>query len=91
MPGDLETTENVRQLKKHTHRNIVILLQETHSIKEDEKICKVQWRGEVRYAHGTHNSKLVLIAFKDGINLDIQTEIVDSYGRFIIVKTIINK
>ena len=49
----------------------------------------MQWRGEVRYAHGTHNSKGVLIAFKDGII--IQTEIVDSDGRFIIIQTIINE
>ena len=75
-------------LKKHTHRNAVILLQETHSIEGDERIWKAQWRGEVRYAHGTHNSKGVLIAFKDGINLDIQTETVDRDGRFIIIKTI---
>ena len=78
-------------LKKHTHRNAVILLQETHSIEGDERIWKAQWRGEVRYAQGTHNSKGVLIAFKDGTNLDIQTEIVDSDGRFIIIKTIINE
>ena len=51
----------------------------------------MQWRGEVRYAHGTHNSKGVLIAFKDGVNLDIRTEIVDSDGRFIIIQTIINE
>ena len=78
-------------LKKHAHKNAVILLQETHGIKGDKKIWKAQWRGEVRYAHGTHNSKGVLIAFKDGVNLDIQTEIVDSSGRFIIIKTIINE
>ena len=77
-------------LKKHTHKNAIILLQETHSIKEDERIWKAQWRGEVRYAHGTHNSKGVLIAFKDGVNLDVQREIVDCDGRFIIIKTIIN-
>ena len=78
-------------LKRHTHGNTVILLQETHSIEGDERIWKVQWRGEVRYAHGTHNSKGVLITFKDGINLDIQTEIIDSDRRFIIIKTIINE
>ena len=44
-----------------------------------------------RYVHGTHNSKGVLIAFKDGVNLDIQTKIVDSDGKFIIIKTIINE
>ena len=49
-------------LKKHTHRNAVILLQETHSIKGDERIWKAQWRGEVRYVHGTHNSKGVFAA-----------------------------
>ena len=51
----------------------------------------MQWRGEFRYAHDTHNRKGVLIAFNDGVNLDIQTEIVDSDGRFIIIKTIINE
>ena len=81
----------VNWLKKHTHKNAVILLQETHSIKGNERIWNSQWRGEVRYAHGTHNSKGGLIAFKDGVNLDIQTEIVDSDGRFIIIKTIINE
>ena len=70
---------------------MAILLQETHSIKGDERIWKAQWRGEVRYAHCTYNSKGVLIAFKDGVNLDIQTEIVNSDGRFIIIKTIINE
>ena len=77
-------------LKKHTHKNAVILLQETHSTKGDEGIWKAQWRCEVRYAHSTHNSKGILIALKDGVNPDIQTEIVDSNGRFIIIKTIIN-
>ena len=62
-----------------------------NSIEGDERIWKAQWRGEVRYAHCTYNSKGVLIAFKDGINLDIHTEIVDSDGRFIIIKTIINE
>ena len=51
----------------------------------------MQWRGEVRYAHGTHNIKGVLIALKDGVNLDIQTETVDSDGRFITIQTIINE
>ena len=68
-----------------------MLLQETHSIKGDERIWKAQWRGEVRYARSTtHNSKAVLIAFKDGVNFDIQTEIVDSDGKFIIIKAIIS-
>ena len=67
------------------------MLQETHSIKGNKRIWKAQWRDEVRYAHGTHNSKGVLIAFKDGVNLDIQTEIVDSSGSSIIIKTIINE
>ena len=78
-------------LKKHTHKNAVILLQETHSIKGNERIWKAQWRGEVRCAHGTHNSKSVSIAFKDDVNPDIQTEIVDREGRFIIIETIINE
>ena len=42
----------------------------------------MQWEGEARYAHGIHNSKDVLIGFKDGVNLDIQMEIVDSDRRF---------
>ena len=81
----------MEQTKKHTHRIAVILSQETHSVKGEERIWKVQWRGEVRYAHGTHNSKGVLIAFKDGVKLDIQMEIADSDERFIIIKTIINE
>ena len=51
----------------------------------------MQWRGEVRYAHGAHNSKGVLIAFKDGVNVHIRTEIVDSDGRFIIIQAIIDE
>ena len=76
-------------VKKAYSKNAVILLQETHSIKGDERIWKAQWRGEVRYAHGTHNGKGVLIAFKDGINFNTQTETVDSDGSFIIIQTII--
>ena len=93
-------TRGLRDYRKHKIafnwlKSILVktlsLLQETHSIKGDERIWKAQWRGEVRHAHGTHNSKCVLIVFKDGVNLDIQTEIVDSERRFIIIKTIINE
>ena len=43
-------------LKKHTSLNTVIVLQETHSTKEVEKLLEYQWRHKIFYGDGTSNS-----------------------------------
>ena len=77
--------------KKYTHKNAVILYKKL-AISKGTKGSGKRSR-EVKL--GKHmvltTAKVFLIAFKDGVNLDIQTEIVDSDGRFNIIETIINE
>ena len=62
-------------LKKHTTANAIAFLQETHSTERNETIWKAQWGGEVRYSHGESDSRGILIAFREGINFQIENEI----------------
>lgn len=65
---------NVRGLKNNIKRKAIflfckevranfILLQETHSSKEDEKFWKQQWGDNTLYSHGTSHSAGVMILF----------------------------
>ena len=73
-------------LKKHTTANAIAFLQETHSTERSGTIWKAQWGGEVRYSHGESDSKGVLIAFREGLNFQIENEIKDKNGRILILK-----
>lgn len=65
---------NVRGLKNNIKRKAIflfckeikanlILLQETHSNKDDEKFWKQQWGDNILYSHGTSHSAGVMILF----------------------------
>ena len=55
-------------LKKQTYLNTVIVLQETHSTKEVEKLLEYQWRHKIFYGHGTSNLRGVCIALRKGLH-----------------------
>ena len=50
-------------MKKHTSGKAVVFLQETYSVQKVEKLFEYQWRGKVRFSHGTSSSRGVCICF----------------------------
>ena len=75
--------------KKHTTRNGIVFFQETHSSPEIENAWANQWGGKVIYSHGSNDSRGVLIAFREGLDIKIENEIKDTNGRVIILKACI--
>ena len=75
-------------LKKHSSHNAVIFLQETHSTKIVEKVWINQWgcgSGNIIFSHGASDSRGVLIAFREGLDIEIKTCLCDKNGRYIIL------
>ena len=58
----------------------IILLQETHSVKEDEKQWKKEWEGQIYFSHGTSNSKGVAILISPNLDLKFSNIINDPDG-----------
>ena len=75
--------------KKHMTRNGIVFFQETHSSREIENAWANQWGGRVIYSHGSNDSRGVLIAFREGLDIKIENEIKDTNGRVIILKACI--
>ena len=67
----------------------VIFLQETYSTKEVEQFWRLQWKGEIFFAHGSEHSKGVMILTKEGLDIKITDSQLDLEGRFIFLDTII--
>ena len=64
----------------------IILLQETHSIKNCEKIWRNEWGGKMLFSHGQSNSKGVAILFKPGTKIIINNVLRDNEGHQLIVQ-----
>ena len=69
----------------HLHRFDIIFLQETYSDPSLEDVWRAEWGGEVLFAHGSKDSKGVMILFKPSLNVDILEITVDKNGRFLVV------
>lgn len=61
------------------------MLQETHSMQNEENIWQTEWGGHAVFCHGRSNSKGVAILFNRWITPVISKTIKDDDGRFIIV------
>ena len=46
-------------IKKHTSKESIMLLQETHSDEKVENIWTSQWHGDLRFSHGTNLAKVL--------------------------------
>lgn len=62
------------------------MLQETHSIPNDEKIWLSEWGASAFFCHGKSNSKGVSILFPRGSNITVSNSIKDPDGRFLILQ-----
>ena len=68
----------------------IAFLQETYSKAEDEQRWLQQWEGQGYFVHGTNHSKGVAILFRKNLNVTIEDKKLDSKGRFILLKTIVD-
>ena len=67
----------------------IIFLQETHSTLSTQLKWKNEWGAELICSHGNSNSRGVAILIKKGLNCVIHSQIVDTSGRYIVVKAAI--
>ena len=63
-----------------------IFLQETHSKIDSEKCWRNEWGGDIIMAHGSFNSRRVVILVTEDVDCTIHSKILDPLGQFIIVK-----
>ena len=71
-------------VKKHTSKNAIVFMQETHSSDKAGKQWEQLWRGSIKFSHGTTSSKGVLIAFSENLEFNITKEFTDQNGRYIV-------
>ena len=76
-----------RWLKQyHGGNNGIILLQETHSTPDCEKLWKNEWGSNIIFSHGASNSRGVAILFPRHIDYTIVNSILHEHGRYIILE-----
>lgn len=68
------------------HKANIILLQETHSAQEDERVWSNEWGSRIYFAHGTRYSSGVAIMFSKNFPVIIDTIKLDGDGRFMVAE-----
>ena len=81
-----------RQIFVQLHENSgdIILMQETHCIKSQEKIWKSEWGGRILFAHGTSNARGVAILFAKNLDIEIKKVKKSDDGRYLLVSAVIS-
>lgn len=64
----------------------VVMLQESHSTKDIEHLWQAEWGGNIFCAHGTTESKGVIILFRRGLVYSIKQIHKDSLGRALVME-----
>ena len=68
----------------------IIFLQETHSKEITENQWKKEWGSYINFSHGSVNARGVAVLFRNGIDVTIQHELRDAYGRMLLLRALIN-
>ena len=87
---------NVRGLRDSGKRRVVfnklrskckglILLQETHSTTDIEKVWSSEFGGNIIYSHGNTQSRGAAILIHNSVDIDVNGSSVDCNGRFVIL------
>ena len=71
--------EVLHYLHKKSHN--VIFLQETRSIKKDEKRWKVESGDRIYFSHGTSNASGIAIMLHKSLNIKVLCSVGDKQGR----------
>ena len=69
----------------------VIFLQETHSIAGCEVSWKKQWGASLFCSHGANNARGVAILIRNNFDCIVEETVIDTNGRFIILKVLLNR
>ena len=80
-------------LKQQSSKSATIFMQETHTVKSDEKIWTNQFgygSGSIIFSHGKSDARGVLIAFREELNYRVLTQHVDNNGRYIVLNVLID-
>lgn len=64
----------------------VVLLQETHSCSNDEKLWSNEWGNKIIYSHGTNLARGVAVLFQKHFPVEIESVRTDLKGRFIVLE-----
>jgi exonuclease III len=64
----------------------ILLLQETYSSENDEKMWCDEWGGKILFAHGSKHSKGIMVLFKPNLDLEITMQQIDPNGRYVAFK-----
>lgn len=75
---------SIFHLLKNTGANVV-LLQETHSTQELEKVWSNEWGRKIYFSHGNNFSRGVAILFQKGLPVQVEECRTDLEGRFIVL------
>ena len=90
-------TYNVRGINEYCkHRNVfhymhkkdyhIMLLQETHSSKEQKNRWSSEWGSKIWYSHGATNARGVAILFNKKVNIEVHNVLRDKEcGRYLII------
>ena len=80
-------------LKQQISKSAIIFMQETHTVKSDEKIWTNQFgcgSGSIIFSHRKSDVRGVFIAFREKLNYRVITEHVDNNGRYIVLNVLID-
>ena len=70
----------------YKQRADIILMQETHSSKEIEKIWESEFGGKIYFAHGNPNARGVCTAIKKTVKYKVVKEKCDQEGRSVVIE-----
>ena len=95
------TTINVRGLRDDVKRREIfmylkkkefeiIMLQETHSEKEDEQIWRSQWGSDIFFSHGERNARGTATLFSKKLQHEVKKINIDNDGRIVMIDCKIN-
>ena len=80
-------------LKQQVSKSATIFMQETHTVKSDEKIWTNQFgcgSGSIIFSHGKSDARGVLIAFREELNYRVIMLHIDNNGRYIVLNVLID-
>ena len=63
----------------------IAFLQETHSVKQEEKLWSCIWGTKIWFSHGTSNTGGVAVLFKKKLNIVVHNVVQSDSGRFILL------
>lgn len=70
----------------HEKSHDIILVQETHSTRRNEKIWQAEWGGDIIFSLYNSRARGVAVLFKKGLNYKINNQLSSTNGRYLILE-----